>query len=399
MKYRIKLLLIGLAGTLLSGLLFGLSLRDQNPITSLTRPGSGAGSREENLLVEIQGKKYPLKITLQEMPYEEAEAGRQLSEAAACLEELFLNGNQDLGHIVSNVSMPSALPDSRISIQWYLNSWKYVEPDGTVKNESLKEKVSVRAQAVLSLGEQSLTWERDFVVCPPENPDTQQKLRILQYQMKEKQEASPQEIQLPDSVLGERVSWYPPKDYLWAQTAGLTLLTLCAVLIGKNREDEKRERQRERSMQLSYSDIVSRLSLYMGAGVSTRKAWERIVRSYEQKREAGADISAACEEMRQTLHEMQSGVPEALAYERFGTRCRLPSYLKLGTLLSQNIRKGTKNLANLLAEESGEAFEDRKALAKKLGEECESKLLLPMILMLLTVLMMIMYPAAVSFRV
>ena len=48
-------------------------------------------------------------------------------------------------------------------------------------------------------------------------------------------------------------------------------------------------------------------------------------------------------------------------------------------------------------EESREAFENRKALAKRMGEECESKLLLPMLLMLLTILILIMYPAAVSF--
>lgn len=399
MKYKTKLLLIGLAGGLLSGLFFCLGLYGQDPVVSLIRPESGAGDQETSLLVELQGKKYPLNIQLHEIPYEEDEAGKQLREAAGRLEELFLNGNRNPGHIVSKVSMPSVFPDSPIEIQWYLDSWKYVEPDGTVKNESLKEETPVRVQAVLSLGGQSMTWERELAVCPPENPDAGQKIKMLQYQLQEAQETPAQEVRLPDSVLGEPVSWYPPRDERWMQIAGLTLLALCAALIGKNREDEKRERQRERSMQLAYPDIVSRLSLYMGAGVSTRKAWERIVRSYEQKREEGADVSAACEEMRRTLHEMQSGVPESLAYERFGTRCRLPSYLKLGTLLSQNIRKGTKNLANLLAEESGEAFEDRKAFAKKLGEECESKLLLPMILMLLTILIMIMYPAAVSFRV
>ena len=103
--------------------------------------------------------------------------------------------------------------------------------------------------------------------------------------------------------------------------------------------------------------------------------------------------------MASTLREMESGVSEALAYEGFGRRCRLQSYLKLGTLLGQNLRKGTKNLAGLLQEESREAFEDRKALAKRMGEECESKLLFPMLMMLLTVLILIMYPAVVSFQV
>ena len=136
----------------------------------------------------------------------------------------------------------------------------------------------------------------------------------------------------------------------------------------------------------------------MGAGISTRRAWERIVESYEEKGAGNRKPREAYEEMRRALYEMQSGVAEAVAYERFGTRCRLPSYLKLGTLLSQNLRKGTRNLAGLLQEESREALENRKALAKKMGEECESKLLFPMIMMLLTILLMVMYPAIISFQ-
>ena len=148
---------------------------------------------------------------------------------------------------------------------------------------------------------------------------------------------------------------------------------------------------------MDYSEIVSRLSLYMGAGISTRKAWERIVVNYEDK-SAAVRNRPAYEEMCVTLYEMQSGVSEALAYERFGSRCHIPAYLKLGTLLGQNLRKGTKNLSDILLEEAREAFEDRKAMAKKIGEECESKLLLPMVMMLLTILILLMYPAVASFQ-
>ena len=150
-------------------------------------------------------------------------------------------------------------------------------------------------------------------------------------------------------------------------------------------------------MQLDYPDIVSRLSLYMGAGISTRKAWERIVADYEKREEPDRERHAAYEEMCTTLREMQSGVAEAAAYERFGNRCRMGPYLKLGALLGQNLRKGTRNLAELLRAESREAFEERKALARRLGEECESRLLLPMIMMLLTILIIIMYPAVAGF--
>jgi len=390
--------MIGLTGGLMTLGFLIYSMYGQKQLYTLDRPASGEGSREESLQVEVEGKRFPVDITLQEIPYEEARRDQLLKEAALGLEKIFLKDNASLQKIVSDVSMPSEYPDSPVSIQWYLDSWEYVQPDGTVKNELLKEPSPVRVQAVLTLEDQSESWEKSFLICPPEAPDMEQKISILKYQVQSAQEKQKKQVDLPDSVLGERVSWYPAQDLRWLEIAVLTVLALCIAAAGRRSEEEKIEKQRERNMQLAYPDIVSRLSLYMGAGISTRKAWERIVESYEQKNGEN-ESQAAYEEMRTALHEMQSGVPEALAYERFGTRCRLPSYLKLGALLSQNLRRGTRNLAGLLEEESREAFEDRKAFARKLGEECESKLLLPMILMLLTILIMIMYPAVASFQV
>ena len=150
-------------------------------------------------------------------------------------------------------------------------------------------------------------------------------------------------------------------------------------------------------MQLAYPEIVNRLSLYMGAGISIRHAWERIIRGYEKQRQMTGNSEDAYEQMKLALRQMQNGVAETVAYEQFGVDCRLSSYLKLGTLLSQNLRLGTGNLAEMLKAEAKDAFEDRKALARKIGEECESRLLLPMLLMLLSILIMIMYPAVSSF--
>jgi hypothetical protein len=393
------MLLTGLAGVILSLIFLVISLYGKQPLEKLTRPESGTGSRTESLQVEFGGETYPLDVEVWEIPYEEEELTQMLQTASDGLESLFLKENTSINSLMYDVYMPSVFPDSEISIQWYLDSWKYMEPDGTLKNESLTEEISGRVQAVLTLENQTLTWERDYVICPPADPSEEQKLKILENQIEQLQEDSSVEIVLPKEILGESVVWYPKKDQRWLAIAGLTILALCAMAAGRHSEDEKKEKLRERDMQLAYPDIVNRLSLYMGAGISTRGAWERIVANYEQKRGEKQETGYAYEEMRTTLYEMQSGIPEAAAYERFGTRCRMPSYLKLGTLLSQNLRRGTRNLADLLAEEAREAFEDRKALAKKLGEECESKLLLPMILLLLIILVMIMYPAVISFQV
>lgn len=398
MRYRTKLWLIILTGAILTVICLAYDISSREEVLVLERPESGDGSREELLELKAEGKTYPFTVILQEIPWEEGEVHNLLLSASEGMEELFLNGNTDLSNICTDVCMLSDYPDKPIAVQWYLDTWEYLEPDGTVKNEKLKTPVRVQVQAVLKMEDQSVTWDRDIQICPPQSLSMEQKLQILEDELQKMQTVSgSSEVVLPQEVMEEPVSWHRPQDDRWIWMAVLTVLTFCAVAIGHRKDEEQALRLRERSMELDYAEIVSRLSLYMGAGISTRKAWERIVESYGKKN-GEEERRPAYEEMCTALHEMQSGISEALAYERFGTRCRMPAYLKLGTLLSQNLRKGTRGLAELLQEESREAFQNRKALAKKMGEECESKLLLPMLLMLLTVLIMIMYPAVVSFQ-
>ena len=52
----------------------------------------------------------------------------------------------------------------------------------------------------------------------------------------------------------------------------------------------------------------------------------------------------------------------------------------------------------LLEQESEDAFEERKNMAKKYAEEAGTKLLFPMILMLGIVIVIIMVPAILSFQ-
>ena len=103
--------------------------------------------------------------------------------------------------------------------------------------------------------------------------------------------------------------------------------------------------------------------------------------------------------MKVTLNEMQSGVTEAESYERFGRRCKVQEYVKFGALLSQNLRKGTKGLVQLLRIDALQAFEERKTRARRLGEEAGTKLLLPMFLMLSVVLVIVVVPAFLSMQI
>ena len=152
-------------------------------------------------------------------------------------------------------------------------------------------------------------------------------------------------------------------------------------------------------MRKDYAQIVSKLVLLMGAGAAVRTAWEMIVRDYLAKRNREETPKRfAYEEMALALREMQNGVAEIKAYENFGLRCRIPCYLKLSVLLEQNLRKGNHGLTRLLKGEVQEAFEQRKELAVRAGEEASTRMLLPMILMLIVVMILILVPAGMSMQ-
>jgi hypothetical protein len=66
-------------------------------------------------------------------------------------------------------------------------------------------------------------------------------------------------------------------------------------------------------------------------------------------------------------------------------------------MVSHNIRKGAVSLPMLLRQEAKEAFEERKHLARKQGEQAGTKLLAPMMLLLAITMVVIMVPAAKTF--
>lgn len=68
-------------------------------------------------------------------------------------------------------------------------------------------------------------------------------------------------------------------------------------------------------------------------------------------------------------------------------------------MLSQNLRKGSRGITDLLAREAEEAFEDRKNMAKKLGEEAGTKLMIPMFIMLAVVFVIVTVPAFFSIQI
>ena len=118
----------------------------------------------------------------------------------------------------------------------------------------------------------------------------------------------------------------------------------CVPLVEKSRKQEEEKRRKEK-LQSEYPELVSKLTILLGAGMTLFSAWNKIATNYSNKRKNNTiPIHPLYEEMLITCHEIESGVGEARAYERFGRAmwiASLPEILQFACPESSKRNEGT----------------------------------------------------------
>lgn len=395
------------AAALAAALLVSDQEESARPVTEIRRNDYGKGSVTRTLKIIIDGKeqKAPMEVEVEEKRYTQEQIEEVFQKAVQKLEPLILGGNRSLDEVRTDLNLVTEIPGEPIEVSWELNRYDLINIYGELNEKGTAEKpegalVNLKAYLTYTEDESMQALEEMSVrVYPPKlSGEESRRARVLQAIEEEEEQSREKDVlKLPNEIEGRKIILRNPDN-----PRGWYVLALgpviCLLLAGLQRQNEQKEREdRERQMMLDYPEIMNKLTLLLGAGMTVKKAWEKIVQDYERQKE-GAGLRYAYEEMAVAYREMQSGVTEAESYERFGKRCGLKAYRKLASLLDQNLRKGTKGLAALLGAESLQAFEERKAAAKRRGEEAGTKLLLPMFFMLAMVLVIVIIPAFLSIQ-
>ena len=168
------------------------------------------------------------------------------------------------------------------------------------------------------------------------------------------------------------------------------------MFVLKDKDLDKEVEDRQKQMLRDYPNIVSKLLIYFGAGLSIKSAIERIVREYKKEKK---ELHFAYEEMDILATKMNSGVSETTAISEFGDRCGIHCYIKLANIIEQNLRRGSKDMVYALKTEVNSAVNTRKNNILKEGSEISTKLLGPMIIMLIISIVIIMVPAFLSINI
>lgn len=360
---------------------------------SLQRREPGEGSRQKSLEAIVDGESYDVTVEIAERQFTEKEAKEEIEKAKKEIDTTFPGKNKSLNCIKKSVVMKDSYRNGKVKAEWRLDSYDVVNTEGEfVKKELPKKGAMIKANVILSCGEERESYSFGFHAF---SPDLSIREQIEMALNKENQQSkSKKNFTLPKKVGKEEVKW-KEKD---SHTVGILLLLagVTGVLLKFRglEEERKRKKKREEELLLYYPQLVTTLALLIGAGMPVSKAWGRMASRYKKN---GVTRNAAYEEMCYTWNEIQDGVGERKAYENFGNRCALWQYKKLASLLTQNLRKGSSELTELLSKEAEMAMEQRKNMAKRLGEEAGTKLLLPMMFMLGIIMILIIVPALMKF--
>ena len=363
----------------------------------MVRNPSGEGSRVEQLQVAIEGEKGKefIQVEIGEQEYEAYELTELFSEVMDKLDETILGENASFDRVESDLNLVSSLEGYPVQIDWELDSYKVMNIYGEIQEDKLSEEGTlVEVRGIITYLGEKIIYIRNVMIYPKSLEGLELILHQIQEAVAEKEEATRKEnsFTLPTEVAGRTLTWSQKKSYTGLYVIFLGIM-LSVFLVYREREEKKNlQMKREEELVRAYPTMISKLNMLLGTGMTIRNAWEKIVSSSEHG-------GVVYEEMNAALNEMRGGIPEGEAYERFGKRCGLTTYMKLGALLSQNLRKGSKGISELLKVEAIQAFENRKSLARQRGEEAGTKLLMPMMGMLAVVMIMVMVPAFLTMNV
>ena len=369
---------------------------------SLIRNSYGEGSYTQEYEVSVDGELEgePLSIEVGEQEYSDEEVTDIFQKMIKELDTIILGENESLDRVERDLYLPNEVDGYPVSIRWELDTYQVMDVEGKIKEEKTTEEGTlVEVRGTLSYGASEATYVAHVMVYPRTKTEKEKWLDAITNEVKETEISTKKEksFDLPDEIQGKEIKWQKKTEQKGYYVLVLGVV-LSALLLWREFQDKKEKQERLRvEMMRDYPDIVSKFALLFGTGMTTKNAWAKIVEGYDRQK-AQIGRRAAYEEMSIAYREMQSGVPEKEAYERFGKRCGLAPYMKFGALLSQNVKKGSRGFCQTLKFEAIQAFESRKRTAKQLGEEASTKLLLPMFGMLLVVMIMVIVPAFLSIQ-
>lgn len=393
----VKILIVAAVSIFISISAFVSQCMNRNEYIHVIRQDYGEDSTTLTVYYEDAAKEIQeIDLEVPAVQYSPEELTQIFTEGFQYLEQVMAGENMDLNNVQANLNLEEKIPESGLTVTWSSGNYELLSDTGEVHNLNLQQPQKVMLR--LELSYQGNVEGREYeVIIQPVNLSKEERERIkiksvLEAQIME--QSYEQEFDLPNSLEGVYLHTTKPGEniYILLLILGVIFAVLCVVQ--KRNHLQEQMKQRKKRLSLEYPYFINQILLFTSAGATIQGSMERIMFQYEKLEKTEQPLY---QELVRLKNEIHTGVSQEQAYFHFGRRIGVLSYIKLASLLTQQIRKGGGGIAEQLEQEEHDAFEKRKEQARKYGEEAGTKLLFPMILLMIISMVLIMYPALAGF--
>ncbi|MCM1180271.1 MAG: type II secretion system F family protein [Clostridium sp.] len=376
------------------------------------REGYDGQEMQKNFLLEGEDAKEVMTLQVAPQMLTEKQRQQKLQEAAIYIGEHIQGENESLSHVTDSLNVALDREQFPFDIEVRPDDYSLLDEEGNVRNEEnwlleqgydkedLANGIQTGVTVILWYGEEKTEQHYELIIYPREKSGVEKQFLnvVEQIEKTERDTIYEEGFEIPASVEGIRVTDEEQKGI----SPGFVLLfgvLICGLLLLREQEEKKQQEQnRQESLLRCYPWFVNEMVLMLGAGMQVKNIFSLLVRDYQgEKKRKADDREPLIDELAAAERNLNMGMSEQQVYYRLGRRLKLSCYIKLMTLLEQNVKRGAKGLADYFEQEEVQALEERKNLAKRYGEEAGTKLLGPMMVVLLVIMLMIMIPAFMSF--
>lgn len=359
------------------------------------RPQPGSGDDMVSKTVRIdQGNEQQISFSVSERVPTGEEIQEIVNETKAFIDSNFLGDNTSADNVYRPLNLMGKCEESGADILWITDEEGYINPDGSVENIYDSEGLIVTLTAIISYMDYEEKYIIPVKIMP--NQDLNSEIQMLEQEIINVNEdnVNAETVVLPTRVGNSSVEYISKENNDYIVILVIGVVAALTIFIAGNKDIKARNQMRKEEMLVDFPEIIRKYCVLLKAGMTLRGAWGKIVEDYRKSEYVkNGTHRYAYDEMVFTWNEMSNGISEITAYENFGKRCNVIQYGKFATWIVQHGKKGSGGLIDLLESEIYEAKEERNKIIRIRGEKISTRLLGPMLGLMVIVMAIVMIPA------
>lgn len=378
----------------------------------IKKPMYGESSQKVNLDVSIKdssGKKCTSNIDIYVEPnrLSKKEEEKLISKVKKYIRKNVIGKNKIYGHISSKLNLITTYKkDKNIKITWTLDEYGLISSNGDIQYDSVKkQKLNKGIDVVIIAKINYFNNEYEYPLYmtiynknKKENIDINKlKEEVNELNTKYNDEGIlnlPKTLEEKDVSYSENIEDDKFSNSIIVIIMGVILIYIICKTMDK--ELDLKNKNKNTALIVQYGEILNKIQLLICAGLDITGAWEKICKDYLKEKEISGRNNFAYEEMLYTYKRYNMGLSQREAFREFGKRIGLTQYIKMSSLILQNMKIGTEGFIEALEIEIQNSQNEQKELYIKQGQDIGLKLLLPMIFLMVITISLVIMPAFMS---